>query len=66
VAVIGFDNYEIIAANLYPELTTMQLPHYDMGRWAIETVLQIAQSTGEPESSPQVMLPCPLVMRNSI
>jgi LacI family transcriptional regulator len=66
VAVIGFDNYEIIAANLYPELTTMQLPLYEIGRWAAEKVLQIAQSTGENESSPQMMFPCPLVMRNSI
>jgi LacI family transcriptional regulator len=66
VAVIGFDNYEIIAANLYPELTTMHLPLYEMGRWALEKVLQIAQSTGENESPQQVTIPCPLVMRNSI
>ena len=66
VAVIGFDNYEIIAANLYPELTTMHLPLYEMGRWAVEKVLQIAQSTGDSFSSEQVMIPCPLVMRNSI
>jgi LacI family transcriptional regulator len=65
VAVIGFDNYELLSANLHPELTTMQLPHYDMGKWAVETVLQISQST-EEAPSPHVMLPCPLVMRNSI
>lgn len=66
VAVIGFDNYEVIAANLHPQLTTMQLPHYEMGRWAVETILQISQSTEEQGPSPQVKLPCPLVMRNSI
>jgi LacI family transcriptional regulator len=66
VAVIGFDNYELIAANLHPELTTMQLPHYEMGRWAVETVLQISESTGDKEPSPQMMLPCPLVMRKSV
>jgi LacI family transcriptional regulator len=65
VAVIGFDNYDLISANLYPKLTTMGLPHYEMGRWAVETVLQISQGTGEQGPSPQVMLPCPLVMRNS-
>jgi LacI family transcriptional regulator len=65
VAVIGFDNYELIAANLHPELTTIQLPHYEMGRWAVETVLQISRSTGGKGSSPQKMLPCPLVIRNS-
>jgi len=66
VAVIGFDNYEVISANLYPQLTTMQLPHYEMGRWAVETVLQISQSKGEKAPTPQMMLPCPLVMRDSI
>lgn len=66
VAVIGFDNYEVISANLYPQLTTMQLPHYEMGRWAVETVLQISQSKGEKAPTPQMMLPCPLVIRDSI
>lgn len=66
VAVIGFDNYELIAANLYPQLTTMRLPLYEMGRWAVETVLKRVQSTEEQGDTPQVMLPCPLVMRNSI
>ena len=66
VAVIGFDNYEVISANLYPELTTMQLPHYEMGRWAVETVLQLSPSAGESGPAPQLMLPCPLVLRNSI
>jgi LacI family transcriptional regulator len=66
VAVIGFDNYELISANLHPELTTMQLPHIEMGKWAVETVLQISQSTGEKGPSPKVTLPCPLVMRKSV
>jgi LacI family transcriptional regulator len=66
VAVIGFDNYELIAANVHPELSTMQLPHYEMGRWAVETIMQISRGTGEKGATPQMMLPCPLVMRNSI
>jgi LacI family transcriptional regulator len=66
VAIIGFDNYELISANLHPQLTTMQLPHYEMGRWAVETILHLSQSTGEKEVSPQKMFPCPLVMRGSI
>jgi LacI family transcriptional regulator len=66
VAVIGFDNYELISANLHPQLTTMQLPHYEMGRWAVETVLQLSQSTDEKGVPLQKMFPCPLVMRGSI
>ncbi|MBZ0295197.1 MAG: LacI family DNA-binding transcriptional regulator [Anaerolineae bacterium] len=66
VAVIGFDNYELISANLHPELTTMQLPHYEMGRWAVESVLKIAESAGDKASPMQMTLPCPIVIRNSI
>ncbi len=36
VAVVGFDNQELIAAHLYPPLSTLELPHYEMGRWAVE------------------------------
>ena len=39
IAVIGYDNQELIAANLWPALSTMQLPHYDMGVWAVEHLL---------------------------
>jgi LacI family transcriptional regulator len=66
VAVIGFDNYELISANLHPELTTMQLPHYEMGRWAVESVLQMSENSHEKYPVQQIMLPCPIVVRNSI
>lgn len=38
IAAIRFHNQELIA-NLYPGLTTMQLPHYEMGIWAVEYLL---------------------------
>lgn len=63
VAVIGFDNQEIIATALRPPLTTMQLPHYDMGRWAIERVLIGSNAIGADD---QHMLACPIVERQSI
>jgi LacI family transcriptional regulator len=56
----------LISANLHPELTTMQLPHYEMGKWAVEAVLQISQGMGEKGPAPQVTLPCPLVLRDSV
>ena len=31
VAVLGFDNQELIAAHMYPPLSTMELPHLEMG-----------------------------------
>ena len=39
VSVIGFDNQESVADALRPGLTTMALPHYEMGVWAVEVVL---------------------------
>lgn len=63
VAIIGFDNQEIIATALRPPLTTMQLPHYQMGRWAIERVLMGTNSTS---SADQHVLPCPIVERQSL
>ena len=67
VAVVGFDNQEIIAAQLYPALTTMQLPHYQMGRWAIEELLRlIARSEPTVEPPVQHKMPCPLIERDSV
>lgn len=64
VAVVGFDNQEIIAAHLYPALTTMQLPHYEMGEWAVRHLNQLLN--GETDPVPvQHQLPCPLVVRAS-
>lgn len=68
VAVVSYDNQEIIAAHLRPGLTTLQLPHYEMGAWAVNYLLQSEQDL--PDSAvnappPQVKLPCPLVLRES-
>ena len=60
VAVIGFDNIAHIAEGLLPALTTIQLPHYEMGRWAVQYLMD---GRGEPQ---QVALPCPLVARESV
>ena len=63
IAVIGFDNQELLAANLHPGLTSMELPHYHMGRWAAEYLLGNLQ---DEEEAPQIMLECPLIERQSI
>lgn len=67
VAIIGFDNLELIAANLYPSLTTMALPHYEMGQWAVTHLLKLIQNGGWPEQTPeQHVMSCPLVERESV
>lgn len=65
VAVIGFDNQEIIASALRPPLTTMQLPHYQMGQWAVDYLTQHMHNHHQPPADQQ-LLPCPLVPRASI
>ena len=67
VAVVGFDNQEVIAASLYPALTTMELPHYQMGRWAVEELLRLL-AQGEPgiETPVQYKIDCPLISRDSV
>ncbi len=68
VAVIGFDNQEIIAASLHPGLSTMQLPHYEMGVWSVKYLLgEIADADEHQGGSPlQKVLSCPYVERASV
>ncbi|TAM68194.1 MAG: LacI family DNA-binding transcriptional regulator [Microbacteriaceae bacterium] len=66
VSVVGVDNLEVIAAQLQPGLTTVGLPHYEMGRWAIE---QLSAMITEPVSlapPPEVKLTCSLIERGSV
>lgn len=64
VAIVGFDNLEVIAAQLRPPLTTVELPHYAMGQWAVQYLLNHAE---EPPSDPiQHRIACPLIERASI
>lgn len=65
LSVIGVDDLEIIAANLAPGLTTVALPHYEMGRWAVESSLRLLDGTLVPEHEP-VRMRCLLVERDSV
>lgn len=49
VAVVGYDNQELIAEHLYPPLTTMELPHYEMGIWAINHLLEVTENPTKTE-----------------
>ena len=65
VAVIGFDNHIELAEYLWPPLTTMQLPHYEMGKWAVSYLLDSKNEGGSP-SPVQHKLVCPLIERSSV
>jgi LacI family transcriptional regulator len=60
VSVVGFDDQELIAPWLVPSLTTMALPHYAMGRWAVERLVR------HDPGVPQHRMPCPMIERDSI
>jgi LacI family transcriptional regulator len=65
VAVVGFDNQELISAFLRPALTTVALPHYEMGQWAVQYLLD--QQRHEAVATPlQHHLSCTLVPRRSV
>ena len=63
IAVVGFDNQLDIAQGLWPPLTTVQLPHYEMGKWAVEYLLS---ASGQPTDATQHVIDCPLIERESV
>ncbi|MBX7444530.1 MULTISPECIES: LacI family DNA-binding transcriptional regulator [unclassified Arthrobacter] len=64
VSVVGVDNLELIADALWPGLSTMALPHYEMGRWAVLKLLSELENPGASPAHEKV--PCPLVERGSV
>ena len=62
VSVVGYDDEEI-SRHLHPPLTTVILPHREMGHWAVERLATARE--GERPVYP-VALPCTLVERNSV
>ena len=63
IAVMGYDDREI-AQHLHPPLTTVLLPHFEMGSIAAEMLLDDASSsTTRPR---QIKVECPIVRRGSV
>ena len=58
VAVMGYDDQEI-AQHLYPPLSTVLLPHREMGLRCVEVVMSKASSSANER------MECPLVLRGS-
>ncbi|WP_420550536.1 LacI family DNA-binding transcriptional regulator [Litorivicinus lipolyticus] len=62
VSIVGYDDQEL-ARHLSPPLTTVLLPHREMGQWAVNWILT---EGAETKRSPKVVrLECPLVGRQS-
>ncbi|GAA1635085.1 LacI family DNA-binding transcriptional regulator [Microbacterium flavum] len=62
ISIIGYDDQQLIAAEQDPPLTTVALPHYEMGRWAMEVALGIR--VGETDATHQ--MECPVIRRDSV
>jgi LacI family transcriptional regulator len=74
LSVVGFDNQEILAEGVHPALTTVALPHYEMGEWALNKLAELLErgsadetdAATPPRSADHAVLTCPLVRRRSV
>ena len=63
IAVVGFDNWQIIAAATRPPLTTIDMNLHELGRQAGLRLLDMI--AGKAQKSGIIRLPCSLVVRKS-
>jgi LacI family transcriptional regulator len=63
VAVMGYDDREI-ARHLHPPLTTVLLPHFEMGTIAAELLFDMAAQPAKRLD--QIKVECPIVKRSSV
>jgi LacI family transcriptional regulator len=63
IAVMGYDDREI-AQHLHPPLSTVLLPHFEMGSIAADLLMDAA--AGSISRPLQIRVECPTVMRKSV
>ena len=61
MAVVGFDNQEVIAAHLRPPLSTVALPHYELGAAGVRMLLGLDAAVDGAAK-----IQCPAVERTSV
>ena len=72
LSVVGYDDDENVAPYLVPALTTVRLPHREMGERAMQVLLDAVLDpaplppTANRGQQPRVQLECPLVVRDSV
>ena len=62
VSVVGYDDQVDLAADVTPALSTVRMPYYQMGRWAVQQVIAATVAT----LPARTYLPCPPVPRASV
>ena len=65
LSIVGFDD-EDLAANMDPPLTTLQLPHDEMARWAVGQILDGFEGADADERLQKIKIECELVWRDSV
>ena len=63
LSIVGYDDQLLVAAEQDPPLTTVALPHYEMGRWAMEVALGV-RASGEEDATH--LMECPVIRRGSV
>ncbi|WP_335920185.1 LacI family DNA-binding transcriptional regulator [Marisediminicola antarctica] len=68
VSIVGFDDQAPIAESIHPSLTTVALPHYEMGAWAVATLTRLIQGSSDAWylSTHPTLMQCPVVERHSV
>lgn len=60
LSIIGFDDFQTLTEGMRPQLTSVRLPYYEMGKRAVSDILE-----GVSDEPSEVSLPCQLIDRQS-
>ncbi|MER7939779.1 LacI family DNA-binding transcriptional regulator [Streptomyces sp. NPDC094458] len=66
LSVVGYDDQDQMAGHLVPALTTVALPHHDMGAVAVRTLIDAADAGEGVDRTRTRLLECPVVRRDSV
>lgn len=56
IAVVGVDNHQVVAEALDPPLSTVELPHYEMGYWTVGKLVSLIEGEA-PDPFPRAGYP---------
>lgn len=65
VSIVGFDD-STLAKYLYPSLTTIKQPFYEMGLNAAKLLIEKLEGKNESKVKRRVILPTKLIIRDSV
>lgn len=65
ISIVGFDDQEIISNYLHPKLSTVALPHYDLGILGTRKLLESVNNKRSIDGK-LYKIECPIILRDSI